>query len=131
NPTAAAAMVEAAVSTFGRLHAVVNNAGFVRDAMLHKMAREDWAAVIDVHLNGAFHLARAAAPLFRAQRSGAFVHMTSTAGLVGSVGQANYSAAMLGLVGLSTSLALEMASLGVRSNCIAPFAWSRVAAAIP
>jgi NAD(P)-dependent dehydrogenase (short-subunit alcohol dehydrogenase family) len=84
-----------------------------------------------VHLNGSFYVARAAAPHFKAQESGAYIHMTSTSGLVGNLGQANYAAAKLGIVGLSKSIALDMAKYRVRSNCIAPFAWSRMIGSIP
>jgi NAD(P)-dependent dehydrogenase (short-subunit alcohol dehydrogenase family) len=95
------------------------------------MSHEDWRAVIDVHLNGSFNVSKAATPYFREQQSGSFVHFTSTSGLIGNIGQANYSAAKLGIVGLSQSIALDMARAGVRSNCIAPFAWSRMTASIP
>ena len=128
---AAQAMVEQAIDRFGRIDVVVNNAGILRDAIFHKMTEEDWDAVIDVHLKGSFNTSRAAAPRFRAQGSGCFVHMTSTSGLVGNVGQANYAAAKLGIVGLSKSLALDMARFDVRSNCISPFAWSRMIGTIP
>ena len=128
---AAAGMVEQAVDRFGRIDIVVNNAGILRDAIFHKMTEEDWDAVIDVHLKGSFNTSRAAATRFRAQGSGCFVHMTSTSGLVGNLGQANYAAAKLGIAGLSKSLALDMARFGVRSNCIAPFAWSRMIGTIP
>jgi len=87
--------------------------------------------VIDVHLNGSFYVSRAAAPYFKSQNSGCYVHMTSTSGLIGNLGQANYAAAKLGIVGLSKSIALDMARYGVRSNCIAPFAWSRMIGSIP
>jgi len=127
----AAAMVAAAVDAFGRIDGVVNNAGILRDRMFWKMDPGDWDAVLKVHLYGAFNVSRAAAPHMRAQGGGAFLHMTSTAGLVGNIAQANYAAAKLGLVGLSRSLALEMARSGVRSNCVAPFALTRMVTSIP
>lgn len=123
-------IVQCALDTFGRVDVVVNNAGILRDTIFHKMDPADWRAVIDVHLNGSFYVSRAAAEPFRAQMSGAFVHMTSTSGLIGNFGQANYSAAKLGIVGLSKSIALDMERFGVRSNCIAPFAWSRMTGSI-
>jgi len=124
-------IVQAALDGFGRVDIVVNNAGILRDAIFHRMEPKDWLDVIGVHLNGSFFVSRAAAPHFRAQEGGAFVHMTSTSGLVGNFGQANYSAAKLGLVALSKSIALDMQRFGVRSNCIAPFAWSRMTSSIP
>lgn len=124
-------IVETAVNEFGRIDCVVNNAGILRDRMFHKMSEDDWRAVIDVHLHGSFFVSRAAAALFRRQQSGAFVHMTSNAALVGSVGQANYSAAKMAIVGLSRSIAIEMARYGVRSNCISPTAWSRMIGSVP
>ena len=131
DPAGAASIIEDAVKAFGRIDAVVNNAGILRDRIWHKMSHEDWSAVIDVHLNGAFNVSKAATPYFRDQGSGSFIHFTSTSGLIGNFGQANYSAAKLGIVGLSQSIALDMARAGVRSNCIAPFAWSRLVATIP
>lgn len=124
-------IVGCAMDNFGRLDAVVNNAGILRDAIFHKMDPADWTSVIDVHLNGSFFVSRAAADIFRKQESGAFVHMTSTSGLIGNFGQANYSAAKLGITALSKSIALDMARYNVRSNCIAPFAWSRMTSSIP
>jgi NAD(P)-dependent dehydrogenase (short-subunit alcohol dehydrogenase family) len=129
--TSAGRIVQAALDAFGRLDVVVNNAGILRDRFFFNMSVEEWRAVIDVHLNGSFYVARAAAPHFRAQQAGCYIHMTSTSGLIGNLGQANYSAAKLGLVGLSKSIALDMARYGVRSNCIAPFAWSRMIGSIP
>jgi NAD(P)-dependent dehydrogenase (short-subunit alcohol dehydrogenase family) len=129
--TCAGRIVQAALDAFGRLDVVVNNAGILRDRFFFNMSVEEWRAVIDVHLNGSFFVARAAAPHFRTQQSGCYLHMTSTSGLVGNLGQANYSAAKLGIVGLSKSIALDMARYGVRSNCIAPFAWSRMIGSIP
>jgi NAD(P)-dependent dehydrogenase (short-subunit alcohol dehydrogenase family) len=124
-------IVQAALDNFGRIDAVVNNAGILRDRFFFNLSPDDWRAVIDVHLNGSFYVARAAAPHFKAQESGCYVHMTSTSGLVGNLGQANYAAAKLGIVGLSKSIALDMAKYRVRSNCIAPFAWSRMIGSIP
>ena len=124
-------IVQAALDAFGRVDCVVNNAGILRDRFFFNMSIEEWKAVIDVHLNGAFYVSRAAAPHFKGQSSGCYVHMTSTSGLIGNLGQANYSAAKLGIVGLSKSIALDMARYNVRSNCIAPFAWSRMIGSIP
>lgn len=127
----AARIVQAALDTFRRIDAVVNNAGIVRDRFFFNMTIEEWKAVLDVHLNGSFFVARAAAPHFKSQSRGAYVHMTSTSGLIGNLGQANYSAAKMGIVGLSKSIALDMAKFNVRSNCIAPWAWTAMTASIP
>jgi NAD(P)-dependent dehydrogenase (short-subunit alcohol dehydrogenase family) len=124
-------IVEDAVDTYGRIDSVVNNAGILRDRIFHQMTPEEFEAVIRVHLFGSFNVSRAAITHFREQKSGAFVHMTSTSGLIGNVGQANYAAAKLGIVGLSKSIALDAARYGVRSNCISPFAWSRMVGSIP
>jgi NAD(P)-dependent dehydrogenase (short-subunit alcohol dehydrogenase family) len=124
-------IVEAALDSFGRIDGVVNNAGNLRDSLFHKMTEEEFDAVIAVHLKGSFNVSRAAAPHFKTQNSGAYVHMTSTSGLIGNFGQANYSAAKLGIVGLSKSIALDMQRFGVRSNAVAPFAWTRMIDSIP
>lgn len=125
------AMVEQAKDMFGGLHAVINPAGILRDGMFHKMSEDDWKAVVDVHLHGSFNVTRAAVNHFRDQEDGSFVLFTSTSGLIGNIGQANYGAAKLGIMGLSRIVAMEGARKNVRSNIIAPFAWTRMIASIP
>ncbi|MGO9935458.1 MAG: SDR family NAD(P)-dependent oxidoreductase [Steroidobacteraceae bacterium] len=124
-------IVQTALDKFGRIDAVINNAGILRDRIFHKMNVDEWDAVLKVHLYGAFYVSRAAANHFKAQSSGNFLHMTSTSGLIGNFGQANYAAAKLGISALSKSIALDMQRFNVRSNCIAPFAWSRMIGSIP
>ena len=124
-------IVATAVEAFGRIDGVVNNAGIVRDRFFFNMTPDEWNAVLGVHLDGSFYVSRAAAPHFKNQGSGAYVHITSTSGLIGNNGQANYAAAKLGIVGLSHTIASDMARFGVRSNCIAPFAWTRMTDSIP
>jgi NAD(P)-dependent dehydrogenase (short-subunit alcohol dehydrogenase family) len=128
---AAQRIVQTAIDKFGRIDIVVNNAGILRDRMFHYMSPEEWDAVMKVHLYGAFYVSRAAIPHFRKQLSGAFVHMTSTSGLIGSVGQTNYGAAKLGIAGLSRNIAMDMQRYNVRSNCIGPHAFSRMIESIP
>jgi NAD(P)-dependent dehydrogenase (short-subunit alcohol dehydrogenase family) len=130
-PESADEIVRAALAAFGRVDILVNNAGILRDRIFHRMSWSDWSDVIAVHLNGSFNMSRACAMQFREQNSGAFVHMTSTSALVGNFGQANYMAAKFGIVGLSRAIALDMARFKVRSNCIAPFAWTRMIDSIP
>src|SRR6204780_5472759 len=127
----ASRIVKMAVDSFGKLDGVVNNAGILRDAIFHRMSIDAFESVIKVHLMGSFYVSHAAARLFREQESGSFVHFTSTSGLVGNFGQANYAAAKLGIVGLSKSIALDMNRFNVRSNCVSPFAWSRMIGSIP
>ena len=127
----AQAMIASAIENFGRIDIVVNNAGILRDTIFHKMGPDEWDAVIKVHLYGSFNISRAAATHFREQSSGAFVHMVSTSGLIGSIGQANYAAAKLGIAGLSRSIAMDMSRFNVRSNCISPSAFSRMIESVP
>jgi NAD(P)-dependent dehydrogenase (short-subunit alcohol dehydrogenase family) len=124
-------IVQCALDSFGRIDCVVNNAGIVRDRFIFNMSKEEWEAVVAVHLNGSFYMTRAAAPHFKSQESGSYIHMTSTSGLIGNLGQGNYAAAKMGVVGLSKSIALDMAKFKVRSNCIAPWAWTAMTAGIP
>ncbi|MFB5284144.1 SDR family NAD(P)-dependent oxidoreductase [Peribacillus sp. Hz7] len=124
-------IVETALTEFGRIDIVVNNAGILRDRMLFKMSEEEWDAVIAVHLKGSFNMTRAAAPYFKEQKSGRFINFTSTSGLIGNVGQANYAAAKLGIAGLNRITALDMARYNVTANAVAPFAWSRLIGSIP
>ncbi|MFV0384594.1 SDR family oxidoreductase [Paracoccus sp. (in: a-proteobacteria)] len=124
-------MVQTALDVFGRIDAVVNNAGNLRDVLFHKMTEDDFDAVVAVHLKGSFNVSRAAAPHFKAQAGGAYVHMASTSGLIGNLGQVNYGAAKLGIVAMSKLIAIDMARFGVRSNAVAPFAWTRMVSSIP
>src|ERR1700744_4699117 len=124
-------IIKAAIYAFGRVDILVNNAGILRDRIFHRMSWSDWSDVIAVHLHGSFLMSHACAVRFREQNSGSFVHMTSTSGLVGNFGQANYMAAKLGIVGLSRGIALDMARFNVRSNCVSPFAWTRMVQSIP
>jgi NAD(P)-dependent dehydrogenase (short-subunit alcohol dehydrogenase family) len=130
-PGNAEKIVETTLETFGRVDILVNNAGILRDRIFHRMSWSDWSDVIMVHLHGSFAMSRACATHFRGQNSGSFVHMTSTSGLVGNFGQANYMAAKMGIVGLSRGIALDMERFNVRSNCVAPFAWTRMIDSIP
>jgi NAD(P)-dependent dehydrogenase (short-subunit alcohol dehydrogenase family) len=130
-PANADKIVKTALDAFDRVDILVNNAGILRDRIFHRMSWSDWSDVIAVHLNGSFNMSRACATHFREQNSGSFVHMTSTSGLVGNFGQANYMAAKMGIVGLSRGIALDMARFNVRSNCVAPFAWTRMIDSIP
>jgi len=124
-------MVQQALDEFGGLHAVINPAGILRDGMFHKMSEADWDSVIAVHLRGSFNVCRATIEHFREQQDGAYVLFTSTSGLLGNIGQTNYGAAKLGIMGLSRIVAMEGASKNVRSNIIAPVAWTRMTQSVP
>ncbi|MBP7063620.1 SDR family NAD(P)-dependent oxidoreductase [Ferrovibrio sp.] len=130
-PAGANNIIKTAIDNFGRIDCVVNNAGILRDRIFHRMSVVDFEMVIKVHLLGSFYVARAAAPYFKEQNGGSYVHFTSTSGLIGNIGQSNYAAAKLGVVGLSKGIALDMQRFNVRSNCVSPFAWSRLIGTIP
>jgi NAD(P)-dependent dehydrogenase (short-subunit alcohol dehydrogenase family) len=124
-------MVEQALDTFGGLHAVMNPAGILRDGMFHKMSEADWDSVIAVHLRGSFNVCRATIEHFRNQEDGAYVLFTSTSGLYGNIGQANYGAAKMGIAGLARIIGMEGASKNVRANALAPVAWTRMTQSVP
>ena len=124
-------MVEQARDEFGRLDIVFNPAGILRDRMFHKMDPEDWQAVIDVHLTGHFNVNRAAINLFREQEYGRMIMVSSTSGVLGNVGQANYGAAKMGIVALCKIVAMENASKGITANAILPSADTRMTRSVP
>ncbi|MCL5036986.1 MAG: 3-oxoacyl-[acyl-carrier-protein] reductase [Chloroflexi bacterium] len=114
------ALFKKAVDEFGRLDILVNNAGITRDTLLVRMKEEDWDAVLAVNLKGAFLCTRAAAKIMMRQRSGRIINISSVIGLMGNVGQANYSASKAGLLGLTKSAARELAPRGVTVNAVTP-----------
>jgi len=121
-------IVKTALDAFGQIDIVVNNAGILRDKSFHKMTPEQWDAVLRVHLYGTFHTTRAAWPHLREQGFGRVIVTTSTSGLFGNFGQANYGAAKMGMVGLVNTLAVEGARYNVTANAIAPLANTRMTA---
>jgi 3-oxoacyl-[acyl-carrier protein] reductase len=116
----AANLIETAISNFGRLDILVNNAGITRDTLLLRMSEDDWDAVLDTNLKGAFHCIKAAARPMMRQRYGRIISISSVAGIVGNAGQANYAAAKAGLHGLTKSVARELASRNITANVVAP-----------
>ncbi|MCW2876381.1 MAG: short-chain dehydrogenase/reductase [Sphaerisporangium sp.] len=129
-PEGAEAIVQAARDAFGRVDIVVNNAGILRDRSFGKMTVEEFDAVLAVHVRGSFLVSRAAFPHMKEQRYGRIVNTSSPAGLFGNFGQANYSTAKMGLVGLTKTLGIEGARAGIKANAIAPIAWTRMTEAL-
>jgi 3-oxoacyl-[acyl-carrier protein] reductase len=129
---AAAGLVEIAIAELGGLDVIVNNAGITRDGLLVRMSDEDWSAVINTNLSGVFNVTRAATRHFMKQRSGSIINIASVVGITGNAGQANYSAAKAGVIGLTKSVARELAPRGIRVNAVAPgFIETDMTAALP
>lgn len=117
---ACALLVAQTVERFGAIDILVNNAGITRDGLLVRMSDEDWSAVINTNLSGAFYTTRAAAKVMMKARAGSIVNIASVVGLTGNAGQTNYSAAKAGIIGMTKTVARELASRNVRANAVAP-----------
>jgi NAD(P)-dependent dehydrogenase (short-subunit alcohol dehydrogenase family) len=124
-------VVSKAIESFGRIDILVNNAGTVQDSQVKDMSVEGFDKVIDVNLKGAFLMSKHVLPHMIKENQGKIINIVSTAGLMGSVGRANYAAAKMGMVGFGTSLALEVERHHINVNCVAPFAWTRLTESMP
>ncbi|HEX30414.1 TPA: 3-oxoacyl-[acyl-carrier-protein] reductase [Candidatus Poribacteria bacterium] len=125
-------LIRSTVESFGRLDILVNNAGITRDSLLVRMRDEDWNRVISINLTGTFNCTRAAAKVMMRQRDGCIINIASVAGIMGNVGQVNYSASKAGVIGITKSAARELAGRGVRVNAIAPgFIMTEMTAKLP
>jgi len=113
-------LIETAIQQYGRIDVLVNNAGITRDQLLMRMTDDDWDAVLDTNLKGAFHTTRAALRPMLRKRSGRIINISSIVGLIGNAGQGNYAAAKAGLIGFTKSIAREVASRSITVNAIAP-----------
>ena len=111
--------VEQVVATFGRVDALINNAGVTRDKIFHKMTDDDWYTVLNINLNGVYNLCKFVVPIMRQQESGSIVNISSTS-IMGNPGQANYAATKAAMVGFTRTMAKELGRKGVRMNCISP-----------
>jgi 3-oxoacyl-[acyl-carrier protein] reductase len=120
DPASCQTCVDAVVSELGALDILVNNAGITRDGLMVRMSDADWAAVISTNLSGVFYMTRSASRIMMKARTGSIVNIASVVGMMGNAGQANYSAAKAGVIGLTKTTARELASRGVRCNAVAP-----------
>jgi NAD(P)-dependent dehydrogenase (short-subunit alcohol dehydrogenase family) len=124
-------IIDTAVRAFGTIDILVNNAGIIRNRMSHRLSADEWDAVIKTHLYGTFYCTRAALPLMRERGFGRIVSMTSASALIGAIGQANYMAAKMGIVGLTRGVALDQQSSGIKANCLSPSAATRMVSVLP
>jgi NAD(P)-dependent dehydrogenase (short-subunit alcohol dehydrogenase family) len=129
--SSAEAIIKKAIDSFGKIDILVNNAGVIKDAMVHKMTEEDFDIVINTHIKGSFCCTKAAYSYMREQKSGRIINITSYAGIRGNVGQANYSAAKAGIIGLTKANAKEFGRYNITVNAIAPNAKTRMVESIP
>ncbi|HTR90112.1 MAG TPA: SDR family NAD(P)-dependent oxidoreductase [Trebonia sp.] len=124
-------IIETATDAFGAVDILVNNAGILRNRMSHRLSADEWDSVLQTHLYGTFYCMRAALPLMRERNFGRIVNMTSASALIGAIGQANYMAAKMGIVGLTRGVALDQQSSGIKANCLSPSAVTRMVGALP